>query len=132
MSMPTMRRFRPFAAITSAGLLFQLILAGSGFGCVMQTMPHPTSQDAAMAGMATGMEMPLSDQTVPPASDETPCRLPWAPVGCQPMAPCSPAVMPSAIVILASVPGPVQSVTGRVAIAPPTRTIPPEPPPPRA
>ena len=126
-NMVSVRRFRPLAAIASAVLLVQLILAGSGFACVTPGM----SEDAARDAMMAGMEMP-SDLSAPQSSNEAPCHLPWAPAGCQPMAPCSPAVMPPAIVTLASNPGHAQCVTPPVAIAPPSRTVRPEPPPPRA
>jgi len=129
--MTTIKRIRVFAAIAFAGLFLQLILAGSGFACVIPTASH--GGDGAMASGATmvGMEMPASDQSIPASPDETPCHLPWAPAGCQPMAPCSPAVMTSPAVTFDSPPSVVEGVSRHTVIAPPTRTVPPELPPPR-
>lgn len=130
--MVTMRRFRAFAAVASAGLFFQLILAGSGFACVMPAMSHAEKGMAQAGGAMAGMEMPVSEQSAPNSSDETPCHLPWAPAGCQPMAPCAPAVMTSAMVTFDAPAPVVETVREQHAVAPPTRTIAPELPPPRA
>ena len=129
--MVTIRRFRAFAAIASFGLFLQLMLAGSGFACVMPTMSHADGGPAQVAAVMAGMKMPASTQSAPNPSGEAPCRLPWSPAGCQPMAPCSPAVMTAAMVTFDSPASVVESVTGRAAIAPPTRTVAPELPPPR-
>ena len=130
-NMATMRRIRTFAAVASAALSFQLILAGSGFACVMPAMTHAEVGAATDAGMA-GMEMPASDQPTPRSSDDAPCHLPWAPAGCQPMAPCAPAVMTSAMVTFDAPAPVVETVREQRTTAPPTRTVPPELPPPRA
>ena len=129
--MVTIRRFRSFAAMASAGLFFQLILTGSGFACVMPAMAHAEIDAPTGAAMA-GMDMPASDRPMPSSSDDAPCHLPWAPAGCQPMAPCTPPVMTSAVVTFDAPAPVVETVREQHAIAPPTRTVPPELPPPRA
>ena len=130
-NMVMIRRLRSFAAVACAGLFSQLILAGSGFACGMPTMSHAQVGVATGAAMA-GMEMPASEQPTPSPSDEAPCHLPWAPAGCQPMAPCAPALMTSAMVTFDGPAPVVETVREQHAIAPPTRTVPPELPPPRA
>lgn len=130
--MTSMRRIRAFAAVATAGLFFQVILAGSGFTCVMPVAAHADKGAAVADRDMAGMQMPVSDQSAPNSSDDTPCHLPWAPAGCQPMAPCTPAVMISAMVTFDASARVVEAVREQYAVAPPTRTVPPELPPPRA
>lgn len=136
--MSMFRRFRAFTAVAVVALVGQLVLAGSGIACVMPAMAHEgqASGQSAEAAMA-GMEMPASspsDHAPAPSgeSNDGPCHLPWAPAGCQPMAPCSPSVMVSRAVTLTTGASHAVRVVVHVAVAPASRTVPPEPPPPRA
>ncbi len=126
-----MRGLRPLTALVSGALLLQLVLAGGGFACVM---PEGGGMRAAEASSMPGMTMSADAEgsVQSPSSDKAPCRLPWAPAGCQPMAPCAPAVVASAALVLAVPPTPIAEVATLVVLAPPSRSTPPELPPPRA
>ena len=93
-----------------------------------------------MAGMdMAGMDMvgiPAAEGTAPSSHshgpDGAPCDQPGTPEACQIMAPCAGAfvaVVPSRTRTLADVPAAVLAV---IVATPPSRTIPPELPPPRA
>lgn len=123
-SSPDMHRRHRLAGFASIVLLLQLVLVGGGFGCVMPGVgAHGATATSDAAGMA-GMGMP----SVP----SVPSQLPWAPAGCQPMAPCAPAAVTAAQFVLAL---PVVDATPVAALdiaTPSSRTTPPEIPPPRA
>lgn len=134
------RPFRRVAALISSLLLLQLVLVGSGFACAMpmpmgqQSPPAANAASTAVSDMV-GMDMSGSQREASskaPASDRSPCRFPWAPAGCQSMAPCAPVAMAQAAEV-ASLP-----VTGAYVVAaldvltPPSRSTPPELPPPKA
>ena len=124
------RLIRPFAFLLSLVLL-QLVLVESGYAC-------RTPMNAAMGGSAmAGMPMPGSanhSSSAPTQDDqrETPCRFPWAPNGCQAMAPCAlSAVTVASTVIVPCTPARVAPAQ-LVVLAPPALTSAPELPPPRA
>lgn len=110
--------------------LLNLVLVSSGFPC---TLPmHGMTAGEAMAGMPMGDEAGASvlPNTAPPAN--TPCRFPWAPGGCQSMAPCAPAAVQSGVV-MHSMPAIRAERALHVDVATPeSLTRAPEPPPPRA
>ena len=125
-----MRRLvRPVAFLLTFVLL-QLVLVESGYAC---RMPADVSgQGSAMAGM----QMPGAGEHSPSAPTEqhqqkAPCQFPWAPGGCQAMAPCAPSALTVASTATLSFaperPAPVQLAL----LAPPALTSAPELPPPR-
>jgi hypothetical protein len=126
-----MRRLvRPVAFLLSFVLL-QLVLVESGYACRMPMDGAP--QGSAMAGM----QMPGSADHSPSApaqhdQQESPCRFPWAPNGCQTMAPCAPAAVTVASTVIASFVPAGNAPEQLVLLAPPALTSAPELPPPRA
>jgi hypothetical protein len=89
--------------------------------------------DMPMADMP-GMDMSGAQQQPGGESghDHAPCTFPWAPDGCQSMAPCAPTALTShaeALRVLHAVPSPVASLDVRT---PASIKSPPELPPPRA
>jgi hypothetical protein len=127
------RLYRPLGLLLAI-VLFQLVLVESGYACQL-----PATGAMSDAGMA-GMPMPAEQSHAPSAPTQqdphdqqhSPCQFPWAPNGCQTMAPCSPAAM---TVPLATT---VSPAPARIALLPlellqpasPSRA--PELPPPRA
>jgi hypothetical protein len=145
-----MQRSRLFATLLSLSLGFQLALAAVGMTCVMPSGGATHVSGAAtsqmdMAGMdMAGMDMAGMDMAgMPSGEDKTPsshshgpdgapCEQPGTPEACQVMAPCAGAfvaVTPSRARASADVPAAVLAVS---VVTPPSRTIPPELPPPRA
>ena len=84
-----MRRARRPVAVFMSVILFQLMLVAGGYACVMR------DSGEAVAGAMAGMTMPGSDEGSAPSSKggERPCEFPWAPNGCDAMAPCAPAAI---------------------------------------
>ncbi len=73
-------------------VLALLVLVESGYACQVRMVGG--SMDTAMAGMS----MPGHPASPQPASKrhdvpQEPCRFPWAPNGCQNMAPCAPSAL---------------------------------------
>lgn len=138
-----MRRSRSVIALLTNLLLIHVMWIGTGSACVM---PDVVDSHHAMAGMnmpaadMAGMDMSgmdMSDMGAPtdaPSSehDQTPCRFPWAPEGCQNMTPCAPLAIGSAQQILREVGEPPVHVATLRVLMPPSRGHAPEPPPPRA
>ena len=93
-----MRRPSRLTGLFAGVFLAAFMIVASGFTCI------------ALAGSdhmaAMGMSSPHA--TAPtPAQDESPvqqpappCKLPWAPDGCQSMVPCAPAALASSVVAL--------------------------------
>ena len=135
-----MRRSRSLLALLANVLLVHVMWIGTGSACVMPDMAN--SHHGAMAGMnmpgmdMAGMDMSgmasSTDASNSPEPEQSPCRFPWAPDGCQNMTPCAPLAIGATQEILrdASEP-PVHVATLRV-LMPPSRGHAPEPPPPRA
>jgi hypothetical protein len=140
-----MKRSPLVATLLSLSLGIQLVLAAVGVTCVMPSggTAHVSSAGASqmdMAGMdMAGMDMagvPAGEGTAPSSHghgpDGAPCDQPGTPEACQVMAPCAGAfvaVASSAARASADVPAAVLAVS---VATPPSRTIPPELPPPRA
>ncbi|HWZ60908.1 MAG TPA: hypothetical protein VNW46_18125 [Gemmatimonadaceae bacterium] len=112
-----MTRRRWFATLATLFLL-QLVFVESGYACAM-----PATGSSAMASMP-GMTMPAHES-------KGPCRFPWAPDGCQSMAPCAPAALAVPGHALAVAPQLVAAVPVLIVRTPPSETAPPELPPPR-
>ena len=121
--LPHMPRRRPWSPTLAALFLLQLVFVGSGYVCAM---PHAGDTGGQMAGMAMH-----TDHHAPP-DKQAPCRFPWAPDGCQSMAPCAPAALTSPTQVLSPAPQPVTIVPALTVLTPPSQTSPPELPPPRA
>ena len=137
-----MKRSPLVATLLSLSLGFQLALAAVGVTCVMPSGGETHSASAGMAEMdmdMAGMDMagiPAGEGTAPASHshgpDGSPCDQPGTPEACQIMAPCAGAFVaatPSRTRALADVPTAVLAVS---VATPPSRTIPPELPPPRA
>ena len=124
-----MRRLaRPIAFLLTLVLL-QLVLVESGYAC-------RAPAGGSMSEMA-GMQMPAGpdhSSSAPRQQDhqDTPCRFPWAPGGCQTMAPCAPSALTVASTDVASAPSERNVLEPLVVLAPPALTSAPELPPPRA
>jgi hypothetical protein len=106
-------------------LLLQLVLVGGGFGCAMPSIGTRAAPAESTTAAMPGMDMPS-------APSQAPCQLPWAPTGCQPMAPCGPAAVMPAQFVLALPVGDAAPVAALDIATPSSRTTPPELPPPRA
>ena len=135
----TMPRLTRITALFVSLLLAHLVWVGSGFACVMPGMGQ--SESAAMSGMdmrgvdMAGMDMPShaeQHQSATPAHDHVPCKFPWAPDGCQSMAPCAPVALTSHAQSLRAPDSVPTSVASLVVLTPPSQVRPPELPPPRA
>ena len=119
-----MRCFRRPIALLVGLILLHFVAVDSAFACAD---PPATGVGTAMAGMD------MSSATAPPSCDTTPCdAVPTAPQGCDVMAACASAALATAPRLDA----PPWRVLTRIAtpdaLAPPSRTPAPEPPPPRA
>lgn len=131
------------AMLLSASFAFQLLLAGAGSMCVMPSGGANTAavvmtggtSDAGMPDMAMP-GMPRNDGTPESshghAPNGAPCDQPGTPAACPVMAPCA-----GGFIAIASPTGAVPAevpvgVVVSAATAPSSRTVPPEPPPPRA
>ena len=89
---PSWVRFllRPVGLLLTLVLL-QLVLLESGYACRVEAGTAPAETMA-------GMDMPGAPATHSPKEQrggqpDGPCRFPWAPNGCQAMAPCAPAIL---------------------------------------
>jgi len=103
-----------------------LVLLGSGFGCTWASSTSSASMSA--------MGMAGTPQRTSHPHDRAPsgCQLPWAPNGCQTMAPCAPAALESVTFTLAASAATPEAAPPFVVIAPRSLTRAPELPPPRA
>ncbi len=105
-------------------LALQLVFVGGGFVCPMGGVG--AAHGAAPATMASMPDMPAGHQ------HGTPCRLPWAPAGCSAATSCMPAAVTAAPVTV-HLPAPApERAAELVVLAPLSRTIAPDFPPPRA
>lgn len=127
-----MHRPRRLLALIALAVMLQLILLGSGLACAMPGMGDRTAS-AGMAQMHMGgsSSMPAASGHVPD-NDQAPCSFPWAPAGCQSMTPCAPATLGASVGAVLPAPPHAHDVMRLVVLAPPSRGIPPELPPPRA
>lgn len=107
-------------------VLLQLMLVVGGYACV-------AGQGAA--SMA-GMSMPTADASehVPArkGQQDAPCQFPWAPGGCQTMAPCAPVAITVASSTGARIERAHEALQTLVLLAPSSVSVAPELPPPRA
>jgi hypothetical protein len=127
----TMRRSRRSSALAALLLVLQFIVLGSGFVCVAPGMDDGTaSAGMAQMDMSGGLPTPNAPRHAP--SDRAPCSFPWAPANCSSMAPCAPAAVASPTVALLPAPAAEYDVERLIVLAPPSRSTPPELPPPRA
>ena len=136
--MPRLRR--PTALLVSF-FLVHAMWAGSGFACSMSPMGQSSRtmmaamdmSSADMPGMdMAGMAVPPGDMGHTPSHDHEPCNLPWAPDGCDSMAPCGPTALASSPELV-RVPAAVPSALSELSVlTPPSPNRSPDPPPPRA
>jgi hypothetical protein len=138
-----MVRSRLFATLLSFSFALQVVLAGTGSTCVL---PSGTAQGVAStagAGMAD-MPMPGMDMGANPSDDGAParshghdsggapCDQPGTPAACWVTAPCAGGFVAIAATGDASFAGASAAVVAWTVTMPPSRTTPPELPPPRA
>jgi hypothetical protein len=116
-------------------VLFHLAVVTSGVGCGI-AMHGSTAMGlmemGAMADTPTRTSAHGAVVVTAPIPKNVPCRLPWAPDGCQTMAQCAPAAMQCAVVSYSE---PTIAPDGSRMVnvaAPESLTRAPEPPPPRA
>lgn len=133
--MPLSRRL---TALVLSLLLAHVTWVGSGFACAMPAMGHSASAVATtgdtLEGMA-GMAMPgATGQPTDgrPTHDHAPCRLPWAPDGCQSMTTCAPLALVSYDEPLRTPDVVPASIAALAVLTPPSEVLAPELPPPRA
>lgn len=128
-SFTRMRRIRRPLALLVGLILLHLMAVESGFACAV-----PTAGDsgAAMAGMTDMPGMDMSGSPEKSTPDAPPCDFPWAPAGCQAMAPCAPAALTSCALAEDALSLARSGIDTRSELAPHSRTPAPEPPPPRA
>jgi len=124
-----MSRFVRAAAVTLVVALLQLVLLESGYACL--AMPAGPG-DVAMAGMSMPAEGESPSNPTDAGEDQAPCEFPWAPNGCETMAPCAPA----AVTTVATQPAPDSRLEDGpltlVELTPSSPSRAPELPPPRA
>jgi len=124
-----MSRFARATAMTLVVALLQLVLLESGYACL--AMPGSPG-DGAMAGMSMPAQGDLATNPAHSGEGQAPCEFPWAPNGCQTMAPCAPA----AVTTVATQEAPYVSLGARppmlAELAPSSPSRAPELPPPRA
>lgn len=143
-----MKRSPLVATLLLCSFALQLVLAGGGATCVMPggaAHVETSTEGAEMAAMdMSGMDMSGMDMTDMSAGesastpahghtpDGTPCDQQTTPAACQVMAPCAGGFVGAARSATEAVAG----VPARVEVAnvtmPPSRTVPPDLPPPRA
>jgi hypothetical protein len=114
-----MRRLRRATAVFSALFVLLLVFVESGYACAMPRMGGMSMAQGAHAAS------PM------PAHHQSPCRFPWAPDGCQSMAPCAPATLVTASQMLTDPPALVPAIPVLAMLTPPSATSPPDLPPPR-
>ena len=132
-----MRLTRRLAALASICSLVTAFLVTSGFVCSgaeaashMPDMPGMDMSHMIAGQQADGGSANTSggaQETVPPS-----CEFPWAPSGCTSMAPCAPAAVAVHRVSLPPLSPGVLAVASASPLQPPSETIAPELPPPRA
>lgn len=117
------------------GLLVSLCLAAfmlvaSGFTCIASA----SSESMAAMGMTspTAASQTHAQDHAPVQQPVPPCKLPWAPDGCQSMVPCAPAALASSAVDLNRIVSPSERAIADLPEAPTSVTRAPELPPPRA
>jgi hypothetical protein len=126
-----MRRIARPIGFLLAFVLLQLVLVESGYACV--TPMGGATQRADMAGMSMPQSADRSSSAPREQPEhESPCRFPWAPNGCQTMAPCAPSALAVASAVVTAI-APARNAPARlVMLAPPALNSAPELPPPRA
>ena len=125
---------RPIVALLLFGsLALQLVLAGVGATCVMPGGDGAQTASADMSGMDMG-GMPSGEDDPSPGNgpDGSPCDQPGTPQTCQVMAPCAGGFVLAARGGADAAAGVPAAMSTASVAAPASRTIPPEPPPPRA
>lgn len=125
-----MSRFVRAAAGILVVALLQLVLLESGYACL--AMSDGSAAGATMAGMTMPGESGSSDRPAGDGQEQAPCEFPWAPNGCQSIAPCAPAAVTvaSAPAVSAFLLHDAPMTLVQLAPAAPSRA--PELPPPRA
>lgn len=131
-------RLRRLAPLMLCGLALEFFAGASGALCNIPAAGsergNATSVDASsMPGSMPGMPMPGDSKTPHDnGSRQAPCNIPWAPATCSATAPCAAGGMAAHALMFASAPSVESAPPALRALEPATRTIAPEPPPPKA
>lgn len=121
------------AAATILFLALQFVLLGSGFTCI-----PPSNGGSGMAEMAEMAEMDMVGELGFPVAaqamdgEQDPCHAPWMPVDCHAMAPCAATAVAAPAVSILFAPSCAHETERLIVLTPPSRTTPPDLPPPRA
>jgi hypothetical protein len=136
-----MRRPKPLVALFANLVLAHAMWVGTGRACsasnVSQSMGDVTATNKA-AAMTSSVDMPGMESganetaSKTPSHQHTPCRIPWAPDGCQAATPCLPLAISSATQAIRTVDDTPIVIAPLHVLMPLSRGNAPEPPPPRA
>lgn len=128
-STTTMRSIYRLTGLVSTISLVATFLVTSGFVCGGANVdPHM----GEMSGMADMADMADVDTGNVPGTPPASCDFPWAPDACLSMAPCAPVAIVAQHVVLPDVSSPRLYVSSTLVLQPPSETLAPELPPPRA
>jgi hypothetical protein len=127
--MPRLRRFAPLLFLP---LVFQLALAAKAVACVNQPASTSAKASTNMPGMDMSGTQTLRDDVDSQHSRQPPCNRPFGFGDCQPLAGCASGVLAPTQSASNDVAGAAHSVAILIMLAPPSRSTPPELPPPRA
>ena len=137
-----MRRFRRATAFVLSLLLVQLALVGSGYACAAHVRHgadrHTASAMAsaagygarampAMGGLAVGEDHSCGD-----SESGMPCALPGSGASCTGPGACATTLLGGTAIAASDLPPGHAALSADPALSPPTRTLVPELPPPRA
>ena len=129
----SMTRLRRFASLLLLPLVVQFALAATAVDCVYAQSSTTASKPggAAMAGMDMSSARAAAGGERP-APSKTPCNRPFGSSSCQPFAACSSGVIAPSQPAASGARAPRKQVASLDVSTPPSRSTPPELPPPRA
>jgi len=127
-----MMHLRRFAPLLLVPLVFQVALAAKAVVCVNQPTPASDTASTQMAGMDMSGAKSERDGSESNRSNQSPCNRPFGPAGCQALAVCASGALVPAQSARRELVRAVATVDVLSALAPPSRSTPPELPPPRA
>ena len=124
------RLLRPVSVLLTLVLL-QLVLVESGYACRMPSEGAVGSESMVDMPMPGGLGHSSSE---PRQQDrqQAPCQFPWTQNGCQAMAPCTPAALTVASVATEPIARTHVALLRFEPLTPPSLSLAPELPPPRA
>lgn len=121
-----------FTALVLSLVMVNLALIASGYACTVRGMTDMSGMVTARTASASGAAVMQQKSSQGDRQQSSPCRFPWAPNGCESMAPCGPAALAAwATLPNESVRVPLSVPDGTIALLQ-TAMSAPEIPPPRA